>query len=161
MNPSLIKTPQLIFVLVLIFYKHSVNPNTNSLSEKITANLNITLASIRQLKSTHHQPIQPRDTHVSTKNNVILCTILLLCGDIEINPGPRNKTINPCRLCDRPVTWSCEGICCDDCSVWHHRSCIELCSHVYKLLQWSHVQWMCCKCDTMNVDSFTYRSFEL
>ena len=89
MNPRLIKTPQLIFVLVLIFYKHSVNLNINSLSEKITANLNITLASIRQLKSTHHQP---RDTYVSMKNNVILCTILLLCGDIEINPGPRNKT---------------------------------------------------------------------
>ena len=30
-----------------------------------------------------------------------------------------------------------------------------------ELLQRSHVQWMCCKCDSMNVDSFTYRSFEL
>ena len=26
------------------------------------------------------------------------------------------------------VTRNCEGVCCDDCSIWRHRSCIELCS---------------------------------
>ncbi|CAG2256710.1 unnamed protein product [Mytilus edulis] len=101
------------------------------------------------------------------KNNsqfkCLLNLVLLLAGDIQQNPGPQNRniTVNPCGLCDRPVTWSCEGVCCDDCNIWHHRSCIELCSHDYELLHRSNVQWMCCKCESMNVDSFTYHSFEL
>ena len=47
------------------------------------------------------------------------------------------------------------------CSVWHHKSCIELCTTDYELLQRSNVQWMCCKCDSLNVSSFTYHSYEI
>lgn len=108
--------------------------------------------------------------HILSKSNInnchlscILNLVLMSAGDIQTNPGPqhRNRTVNPCGLCERPVTWSCEGVCCDDCSIWHHRSCIELCTYDYELLQRSNVQWMCCKCESKNVDSFTYHSFEL
>lgn len=94
---------------------------------------------------------------------LLLKLALMLSGDIQLNSGPhrRNVTVNPCGLCERPVTWSCEGVCCDDCNVWHHRSCIELRTYDYELLQKSNIQWMCCKCDSLNVDSFTYHSFEL
>ena len=64
-------------------------------------------------------------------------------------------------MCEIPVTWSNEGVCCDCCSVWHHKSCIELCTTDYELLQRSNVQWMCCKCDSLNVSSFTYHSYEI
>ena len=52
-------------------------------------------------------------------------------------------------------------VCCDGCDVWHHKSCIELCSADFDLLQRSHVQWMCCKCDSINVDSFSFHSYDL
>ena len=98
--------------------------------------------------------------HDYLKTTIILI-IITLAGDIETNPGPRAANIFPCGLCDRPVTWSREGICCDNCSIWHHCSSIELCSTDYELLQRSNVQWMCCKCDSLNVSSFAYHSYEI
>ncbi|VDI17133.1 Hypothetical predicted protein [Mytilus galloprovincialis] len=38
---------------------------------------------------------------------------------------------------------------------------IELCSKDYELLEKSNVQWICCKCESMNISSFTFRSYEL
>ena len=92
----------------------------------------------------------PTKTH---KNHPMVLLILLLAGDIEQNPGPRGKhqSIYQCGLCDHPVTWNCHGICCDDCSIWHHRICIELCSADYELLQKSNMQWLCRKCESINV----------
>ena len=99
----------------------------------------------------------------ANKTHAMMMIILYLSGDIELNPGPRTKqqSIYPCGLCEHPVTWNCEGICCDDCSIWHHRSCIELCSTDYDLLQRPNVQWLCCKCENINVTSFTFHSYEL
>ncbi|CAC5407465.1 unnamed protein product [Mytilus coruscus] len=53
-----------------------------------------------------------------TKYHLVLL-LILLGGDIEQNPGPREKqqSIYPCGLCDHPVTWNCEGVCCDDCDI--------------------------------------------
>ncbi|CAC5407576.1 unnamed protein product [Mytilus coruscus] len=100
-----------------------------------------------------------------TKHHLVLL-LILLGGNIEQNPGPREKqqSIYPCGLCDHPVTWKCEGVCCDDCDVLHHRSCIELCTADYELLERSNVQWLCCKCDSINminVSSFTFHNYEL
>jgi hypothetical protein len=50
---------------------------------------------------------------------------------------------------------------CDVCNVWHHKSCIELCTHDYELLQRSNVQWYCCKCESLNVDTFTFNNYEI
>ena len=97
------------------------------------------------------------------KNFTLLLLILLQAGDIEPNPGPRGKqaTAFPCGLCETPVTWTCEGVCCECCNIWHHNSCIELCTEDYELLQKSNVQWICCKCESINVTSFTYHTYEL
>ena len=99
----------------------------------------------------------------SNKNQHVLCLLLLLSGDIELNPGPRAKQVSiyPCGLCDQPVTWDNQGVCCDECEVWHHKSCIELCSDDYELLQKSNVLWHCCKCDNIVCSTFTFRSFEI
>ncbi|CAC5368404.1 unnamed protein product [Mytilus coruscus] len=83
-------------------------------------------------------------------------------GDIELNPGPPKKeTVYPCGLCEHPVTWNCREVCCDGCNIWHHNSCIELCSKDYELLEKSNVQWISCKCESINISSFTFRSYEL
>jgi hypothetical protein len=103
---------------------------------------------------------RPLSTVKVNKGETIWVLILLVSGDVELNPGPRQCSIYPCGYCQIPVTWSTEGVCCDDCSIWHHRSCLELCAGEYSLLHRSHVQWLCCKCNSINVDSFTFNSFE-
>ena len=95
----------------------------------------------------------------TTKSNSLWIIILLLSGDIEVNPGPETKW--PCGICQYPVTWSQEGVACDGCELWHHKSCISLCSDDFQLLERSNVAWKCCKCDSINCDTFTFHSFEL
>ena len=94
-------------------------------------------------------------------NKSLYTVVLLLAGDIHLNPGPRNASVYPCGLCDCAVTWQCRGVACDGCSVWYHGSCIELCTNDFALLERSSVQWLCHKCDSINCDSFTFRSFSL
>ena len=66
----------------------------------------------------------------------------------------------PCCFCEHAVSWSPkeEAVCCDECSIW---SCLEMCAKDYSLLQRSNVQWLCCRCQTLNISSFTFRSFEI
>jgi hypothetical protein len=37
----------------------------------------------------------------------------------------------------------------------------ELCTQDYELLERYNVQWLCCKCERINVSTFTFRSYEL
>ncbi|CAC5356351.1 unnamed protein product [Mytilus coruscus] len=103
------------------------------------------------------QPIK-----ANAKQHLVIL-LILLGGDIEQNPGPREiqQSVYPCGLCDHPVTWKCESVYCDDCDIWHHRSCVELCTADYELLERSNVQLLCCKCDSINVSSFTFHNYEL
>ena len=94
-----------------------------------------------------------------SKSNSLWIIMLLLSGDVEVNPGPETKW--PCGICQYPVTWSQEGVACDSCELWHHKSCISLCSDDFQLLERSNVAWKCCKCDSINCDTFTFHSFEL
>ena len=83
----------------------------------------------------------------------------MLCGDIEANPGPA-APVCPCAMCDFPVIWSQEGIACDGCDIWYHQSCLSMCSKDFKDLKRSSVVWKCCRCDSLNCDSFTFCSYE-
>ena len=78
-----------------------------------------------------------------------------------INPGPRNASVFPCGYCQCPVNWSDQGVCCDECGVWHHKSCGDISTKEMEYLERSSVVWHCCKCDSVNVDSFTFNSYEL
>ena len=79
-----------------------------------------------------------------------------------MNPG--QTSIYPCGCCELPVTWDYQGaVCCDNCILWYHSECIELSSSKIKVLQFSNNSWIWCHCESLNLDSLTYRScvFEL
>ena len=94
-----------------------------------------------------------------SKSNSLWIIMLLLSGDVEVNPGPETKW--SCGICQYPVIWSQEGVACDGCELWHHKSSISLCSDDFQLLERSNIAWKCCKCDSINCDTFTFHSFEL
>ena len=49
--------------------------------------------------------------------------LLILCGDGELNPGPaRQADIFPCGHCAIAVSWSEQGVCCYNHSLWFHRT---------------------------------------
>ena len=109
-------------------------------------------------KKIRHAP--PEQTHCQLPLKTTLYLLFLLSsGDIQPNPGP-GPTAN-CGICERAVSWSHEGVCCNECDLWHHRSCTKMCSKDYSLINRSKVQWYCFKCETSNVSSFTFRSYEI
>ena len=97
------------------------------------------------------------------RHKTILTLILLLAGDIELNPGPviQKAAVWPCGVCQYPVNWEQEGVACDGCSLWHQRSCLSMCSNDYRDLEGTNVVWLCCMCDSINCNNFTFRSYEL
>ena len=100
--------------------------------------------------------------------------VLLLCGDIQPNPGPRRSrgsqattrqsqaiplhSIYPCGYCQDHVGWETPGICCGYCDIWFHADCVDIDSQEYSLLGHESQTWNCYRCNT-NIDSWTYQSY--
>ena len=83
----------------------------------------------------------------ATKWNFSLI-VLLLCGDIELNPGPSPKYVFPCGYCQLPVNWSDLAVYCNECSIWYHKSCHEIPTRSFS--NQPSKSWTCGKSDTFN-----------
>ena len=83
-----------------------------------------------------------------------------MCGDIEINPGP-SPSVYHCGFCQLPVDWSDVAVACDECSIWYHKSCLEMSTSKFQNLNCSNVSWICMKCCTMNTEPHLFNSFEI
>ena len=73
-----------------------------------------------------------------------LIGLLLLCGDIEPNPGP---CVNLCSVCSAPVEADQHGIYCEVCLNWNHPACVNMSLDDY--FQWGKIEdgWVCPRCD--------------
>ena len=67
---------------------------------------------------------------------------LLICGDIEANPGPF-----PCSVCVQEVQDDQQGLYCEVCFNWNHRACVNMSEPEY--FHWANIDdgWVCPKCD--------------
>ena len=78
----------------------------------------------------------------------VISLLLLLAGDIEVNPGPSYK--HPCSPCDKPVKSNQDGIQCDGCDFWFHRQCEYLSKSAYLSLSNSNEACLCSVCALPN-----------
>lgn len=78
----------------------------------------------------------------------LLLNLILLCGDININPGTAWKY--PCGLCKKPVKCNQLGLQCDSCDSWLHVRCLEMNIDDYENLANSSCSWICPNCDLPN-----------
>ena len=84
---------------------------------------------------------------------------LLLSGDIHANPGPKTEEIT---VKDKSgVAWGQAGVCCDNCEVWFHKTCLSLNTSSFKNIQDSNVSWICNKCNFTNSESSLFQSYNL
>ena len=82
----------------------------------------------------------------------VIQVLLLLSGDISLNPGPARY---PCGLCEKPVHSNQHGLQCDDCNIWTHRTCLSMDKNKYMRLADSDEFWFCRNCTLPNfTDSF-------
>ena len=127
------------------YVRQGTRPNTPSPSLNITGpkswihQQHTALLMNAQMSSTGHTPICLPTAKLQCTTIILL--LMIQSGDIELNQDPRQGSIFQWGMYEIPVTWSNEGVCCTCCSVWHHKSCIELCTTDYELLQRSNVQW--------------------
>ena len=82
-----------------------------------------------------------------------LTMLLLLGGDVELNPGDKWKF--PCGICTKPVKINQKGIQCDECNSWFHSKCCDISPTMYDILAFSSCTWICPQCGLPNLsDSF-------
>ncbi len=94
--------------------------------------------------------VRPQRTHsiiAITRHNMRL--LLLLSGQIELNPGPYTPKY-PCQICSLAVKWGQRGLACDNCDLWYHVSCMSMSSGEYSILANKSMVWNCVKCASSN-----------
>ena len=88
-------------------------------------------------------------------------TLLLLAGDVQVNPGPGGSSF-PCGLCEIDVNWSNGGIACEQhCDVWYHRDCARLNLSSFNRLVYPSRIWICYKCSSKNFSHFPFHYSQL
>ena len=75
---------------------------------------------------------------------VLQIVLLLLSGDLMINPGP---VMYLCTVCGENVRADHRALQCDECQLWSHASCVHVTDGLYRVLQ-AKVQfsWHCPSC---------------
>ena len=73
--------------------------------------------------------------------------LLLLGGDIELNPGDKWPS---CGMCSNQVKSNQEGFQCDQCNVWFHMNCRHMPNEMCNVLKNSSFVWICPQCDKPN-----------
>ena len=92
---------------------------------------------------------------------IIIYLMLLLSGNVELNPGPGLASIFPCGFCQLNVGWECSGVACDGCEVWFHRSCADITKSAYRKLSDVDVSWRCYRCCHLNQSNSRLFSYEI
>lgn len=70
--------------------------------------------------------------------------LLILAGDVELNPGPIKY---PCTVCKKAVRSNQRGISCDGCELWTHTRCCRVPEGEYqRLASLGTFTWRCPSC---------------
>ena len=112
---------------------------------------------LRKLRLFKNMPLHPN-------HSTIAFMTLMICGDVELNPGPQPaaKHIFPCGYCASHVSYTGEGgIQCEHCSIWFHPGCVSVSDSKYKKLGSSSQTWDCYRCNSHNCGSFTYNMYNV
>ena len=140
-------------IFVILFFMHFAMKN-DSEQEQECKSFSLSILPKFNVKSKGQIPIKP-----FKYTGKLFALAILLSNDVNPHPGP---SIYPCGFCEKPVTWeNPRALCCDDCDVWYHSACFECTNTDISKLQNTSLTWICCKCETPNVDSFSFHSYDL
>ncbi len=81
---------------------------------------------------------------MATFPQCLILTLLMLAGDVQVNPGPVKY---PCSFCLQPVCKGQRALLCDECDQWSHACCSSVSMERYQHFQQLHeFDWMCSRC---------------
>ena len=122
------------------------------------------------LSSKSLDPLQPPT--LSTRKSLALrvnssgtwlCSLLILSGDLETNPGPQRQRIYkyPCAVCAKPCMKNQDAVMCDTCEQWNHRKCTQISLTTFKALQNPNTSWHCCNCGMPDFNSSLFDDYRI
>ena len=121
------------FISILLIFSKNLEENSSSsntigvresfMGYKITSITNIFLYHQNQLYAL---------SKLKYRNHASFCRyLLLLSGDIEINPGPNYS----CTVCQKNIALRRRVLCCHKCDSWVHKKCAKIPELQYKSIK--------------------------
>ena len=80
----------------------------------------------------------------STPSSFLVLSLLLLSGNVELNPCPHYK--HPCGSCTKPVKINKRGVQCDICDIWYRTRFMLISTEMYEGLANPSAVWICSSC---------------
>lgn len=124
---------------------------TDILRENVVAGSTLISSGLIRAKSPSFRLLR-----LSGKHSGTLTILLLLSGNVERNPGPKQPKY-PCSMCSRAVKNRDPAVSCDQCGLWVHNQCSGLSEHMYERMKQSCGVWICPSC---GMPSFTSSFFD-
>ena len=93
---------------------------------------------ICRTRSVRNRPLWPGCT-------TIIFLLLMLCGDVETNPGPITASITAdlCGTCHKVVKTGGKALGCEYCNTWFHTVCEKYSEVEYEMLKKPQSHWFC------------------
>ena len=93
---------------------------------------------------------------VPSNHGLFTLSLLRLCGDISLNPGPLRY---PFEICGQAVRKTRNAITCKECSVWFYQACSYIKNFNFKTLE-KHPSYVrsCCNCGLTSFSSSMFPS---
>ena len=114
-------------------------------------------------RKTRSRPVGRRRASLRFRMDILasgcswLIYLLLLAGDVELNPGPCSLRY-PCGVCGKAVRNNDRAVACDTCNIWYHTNCMVMNPHVFESLRDSDISWTCFSCGIPNFSSKLFES---
>ena len=99
-----------------------------------------------------HSRTKPLSIPISIGRQHYKLVILIISGDVSLNPGPVKI---PCGGCCKAVAKTHRAVLCEACNYWWHIKCESISPSEYNVLGLSEDPWTCNQCNTYHFsDSF-------
>ena len=82
-------------------------------------------------------------TGLKLLNMSLAASLVVLAGDVSLNPGPIK---DPCVLCAKGCRANQKAVQCDDCDRWFHAKCMNMNHREYLDVSNSTANWCCTDC---------------
>jgi len=152
----------IVFLILYSYIQQAQCPENEFLLSKSSLDCDfISQSTYIWCKSVYHfrkQKTCPLRIETKDLKQLTLSLLLILGGQVELNPGPKAKY--PCQVCNKAVKWGQRGIACDNCDLWFHQACMSMNTDSYQRLANSSLAWLCKGCNTPNHRSVIYQSIQ-
>ena len=90
-----------------------------------------------------HPPFVKATIGLKLLNTTMMASLVLICGDVNPNPGP---TADPCGICLKGCRKNQRAVQCDECDIWYHAKCIHMGRNEFDDVCRPSAAWSCSKC---------------